>query len=158
MTRSSYKLLNVSSVAEREGKTTVCFRNGRCGILFANDPNYSWAVQYLNKSRETGWLVGVLFEDENRIASVAVPDRNIVIGYQPNKEDSVTLDVWFEGESGPMTLRTDNPDSARLVGVIEQAIKTREWIWYVAKGTEIVDLILLSADEDVALCQSIQGR
>jgi hypothetical protein len=148
-----HELLGVSSLVEKESETLIAFHDGRVGVLPTCYPKYAWAVQYLKRSRDSRGLVAIVFAAENRIVSVAVPDRNVVLGLHPNEYDPNVVDVWFEGESGPYSLHKEHALFPRFHESLCCAKQSRQWIWWVGAGGDILDVKMVSPEEDAALCQ-----
>jgi hypothetical protein len=156
MSSESYALEMVTSVSETDMGAEIQFADGCTGVLPATHPEYRWSVDRLKLSRDHHSFVGIRFQRENRIGDVAGADRNRVIGLRENEHDQTVLDVWFEGESGPWSLHKGALRFQQLHTALSRAKQSHQWIWYVRAGSDLLDVKLVSPEEDAALCRLVQ--
>jgi hypothetical protein len=115
-----------------------------------------WAVQVLSMSQRHGYPIAILFGEDNRILDLGTINREEVREVSENPHYPHVTDVQFEGMAPPKHLSKQDPRYKEMLSQVTEAAASRAFVWYVLKGSTIVDVKVLSRVEDDLLCRWVR--
>lgn len=134
------RLLVVREVQEDEGGATLRFQNGGHGRLALRDAHYATSLRLARRSQERQHPVGVTFGNGHAITDLIRADNDVP--RQVWEEEPDGCRVLFQGHDGVFRLKPDHPESVRLRALLEEALRQKARVWFLAQKP---DLALLDA-------------
>jgi hypothetical protein len=141
------KLLVVHTIQTSEKAVSVVFHDGKRGVLSLSLKDYDYFLRLAQRSHDRQHPVGVSLSASGDVIAMARADSDIAA--QLGEYDKDMMKVWFQGHDGSYFLRRDRPDFQRLSGLLNQSIKEKKRLWFVATP----QLVL----EDVAFGEQFGG-
>lgn len=135
------KLLIVKDIQTNPDGSTLLFEEGQKGNLLSNHNRYDYYLVLAQRSLERKHPVGVTLAAPDKIVEMARADNDIAT--QLTDDGTERIKVWFQGHNGTFFLERNHPDFARLITMLNQSIKKKTRVWFVAK----LPLLIL---EDIA--------
>jgi hypothetical protein len=138
------KLLVVRKIKQGDNETTITFEQGQNALLstnYVNQEDYQYYLRLAKRSRERQHPVGVDLDQSNIIVGMARADNDFPMQLQ--EYDQEKMQVLFQGHDGIFYLRRDHPDFNRLLQVLNQSIRNRNRVWFVAEKPRLflIDII-----------------
>jgi hypothetical protein len=100
-------------------------------------------LQLARRSQERRHPVGVSFGDGQTITEVLRADNDIPM--QMIEEGPDGARILFQGHDGVFPLKPDHPESARLRDLLEEAIRQKARVWFIAQKPDLALLDVLPA-------------
>ncbi len=136
-------LLVIRDIEEDATGAALRFEGGTEGRLVVQDPGYARSLKLARRSRERSQPVGGNFGERHAITEVLRADNGVPL--QVSDLGSEARLVLFQGQDGVFRLRPDHPQAERLRGVLEEAIRGRKPVWFVAHRPDLVLLDTMPA-------------
>jgi hypothetical protein len=138
----------VEALDESEAQLKVRFQGDTALLPVSSTAERWWELQVLSGSLRHGGAIAVLFGEDSRILDLGVIIIEEVRGVSQNPRYPQVTDVQFEGMGPPKHLWKEHPRYEELLRQITAAIATHPLIWCVLQGGTIVDVKVLSDEED----------
>jgi hypothetical protein len=129
------RLLIVQEIQEDPGGAALGFHEGRHGRLALGDTNYATHLRLARRSRDRQHPVGVGFGERETITAMSRADNDVPT--MVREEDPDGLRVLFAGHDGVFRLRRDHPGFDRLHALLEDALRARARIWFIAHKADL---------------------
>ncbi len=143
------RLRVVREVQEDENGAAIRFQQGSNGRLALSDPNYAGHLRLARRSVERQHPVGVSFGEGHVIAELVRADNDVPS--QLWEEEPGQSRLLFAGHDGIFRIRADHPDSARIHVALEEAIRQKARVWFIAQKPNLTLLDVLPAGGTASL-------
>lgn len=130
------RLLTVRDIEEDEKGATLRFLQGGHGRLAKSDPTYTTYLQLAQRSQARQHPVGVCFAEGHGIAELFRADNDIPVEWLDDGYERAR--VRFAGHDGVHFVTNAHPEFARLQTVIDDAIKNKLRVWFVARKPNLI--------------------
>lgn len=150
------KLLIVREIQEDDKGTTLCFHQGSRGRLAGCDVNYATSLQLARRSQERQHPVGVRLGEGEMIAELIRADNDVPMQLCEENADGVR--VFFLGHDGVFHLKGDHPEAACLRAVLDEAIRRKARLWFIARKPDLTLVDLLPAGGASAAFHTCDGN
>jgi hypothetical protein len=146
----------VAALADREPELKARFI-GDALFLPVHSTQERWSLlQYLSMSVRSGDVIGVLFGEDNRILEIGAVVRAEVLEVGDRPQYPHLSCVELGGEGAPRYLAKQHSRYEQLLRQLTEAARTGAFVWCVLQGATIVDVKVLSPDDDARLCRWMQ--
>jgi hypothetical protein len=135
------KLLIVREIQEDANGAVLGFRDGGQGRLAIQDANYATHLRLARRSQERQHPVGVSFGEGQVIAELIRADNDVPAQLWEEQPDRAQ--VLFQGHDGVFRLKPDHPDPDRIRAVLEQALRQKGRVWFIAQKPSLALLDVL---------------
>jgi len=125
----------VREVREDESGAALRFQQGDQGRLAFGDANYAAQLRLARRSQERQHPVGVTFGEGQTIAEVIRADNDVPS--QLWEEEPGQVRVLFQGHDGVFRLRPEHPESARFRAELDEAIRQKAHVWFIAQQPDL---------------------
>jgi hypothetical protein len=133
----------VREVHEDESGAALRFQQGAQGRLVLGDANYAAYLRLARRSQERQHPVGVTFGEGQTITEVIRADNDVPS--QLLEEEPGQARVLFQGHDGVFRLRPEHPESARLRAELDEALRQKARVWFIAQKPDLALLDVLPA-------------
>ena len=130
------RLLIVREIQEEESGATLCFQQGGQGHLARGDANYGAYLRLARRSRERQHPLGVSFGEGNAVTELLRADNDVPT--ELGEEDAGHRRVFFQGHDGVFRIKAEHPEAARLRGVLDEALRQKARVWFIAQKPDLV--------------------
>jgi hypothetical protein len=138
------RLLVVQEIHEDDGGgATLKFEQLRQARLSASDPHYSTYLRLAQRSKERQHPVGVSFRDEATVGQLTRADSDVPT--QLVRDEAGPVRVIFQGHDGVFRLQPGNPESVRIGALLDEAIRRKARVWFIAQKPCLAILDVLPA-------------
>ena len=137
------KLLVVREIQEDASGATLHFQQGGHGRLALRDANYATHLRLARRSQERQHPVGVSFGEGQAITELIRADNDVPT--QLWEEEPERARVLFQGHDGVFHLKSDHPESARLRDLLDEALRQKAPVWFLAQKPDLALLDVRSA-------------
>ena len=138
------KLLIVHEIQEDASGAILFFQEGHQGRLALRDPSYETHLRVARRSQERRHPVGVSFADGQIITELIRAD-NDVPGQLWEDEAADFTHVLFQGHDGVFHVKPDHPDPSRIRTVLDEALRQKRRVWFIAGKPDLALLDVLPA-------------
>lgn len=141
------RLLVVSDIQPGESAIWIGFEGGQRGSLPRDHKDYADYLQLAQRSLETKYPVAVAMGPTGKIVEMESADNDFVKFFAAR--DAERMEVWFQGHNGIFFLRRDHPGFKQLSEILDQSLKEKRRVWFVARGSRLVleDVLLFREKE-----------
>ncbi len=136
------RLLVVREIHEDESGAALRFEQGRVGRLPLRDPNYASHLRLGRRSQESHHALGVSFGEGDVVTELVRADNDVPL--QIWEEDDGAR-VLFQGHDGVFRAKAGHHDAARIRALLDEAMRKKSRIWFIAQKPELVLLDVLPA-------------
>jgi hypothetical protein len=143
----------VAALDDREPQLMVRFLGDDCLLPVKSRAERWWQLQLLSGSLRHGGAIAVLLGEDGGILDLGTVHCEEVREVSQNPRLPHVTDVQFDGMGLPRHLSKQLPRYDEMLHLITEAITTHPLIWCVIQGATIVDVKVLSQQEDELLCQ-----
>jgi hypothetical protein len=151
-----YKI--VASLDERETEVKVQFL-GDPAPLPLRTVQDRWSVQqHLSTSLRHGLAIAVLFGEDKSVVEVGTVLFAEVLEVGDDPQYPHLSSVELGGEGAPRYLPKQHPRYEEMLRQLTEAAATQASVWCVSQGGTIVDVRVLSREEDERLCQWMRAH
>jgi len=137
------RLLIVRETKQDENGAVLRFQDGCHGRLALRDANYETHLQLAQRSRERQHPVGVSFGEGQTITELIRADNDVPTQLCEEAPDRTR--VLFEGHDGLFRLKADHPESARIRALLNEALRQKARVWFIAQKPDLALLDVLPA-------------
>jgi hypothetical protein len=145
----------VREVHEDEGGAALRFQQGEQGRLALGDANYATHLRLARLSQERQHPVGVTFGEGQTITEVIRADNDVPSDLW--EEEPGQARVVFQGHDGVFRLKPEHPESARLRGELDEALRQKARVWFIAQKPDLALLDVLPAGQVAAASPTCKG-
>ena len=135
------RLSIVREIREDGSGATLRFQQGGQGRLVRDDPNYASHLRLAQRSQERQHPIGVRFGEGQTIAELIRADNDVPTELCANDADGVR--VLFQGHDGFFRLKADHPEAVHLRALLDEAIRRKALIWFLAQKPDLALLDVL---------------
>jgi len=143
------KLLVVRKIKQGDHEATITFKEGQNALLstnYVNQEDYQYYLRLARRSRERKHPVGVDLDQSNIIVGMARADNDFPMQLQ--QYDQEKIQVLFQGRNGIFYLRHDHPDFNRLLQVLNQSIRNKSRVWFVAEKPRLFLIDVIPVEQE----------
>ena len=137
------RLLVVTEIGEDETGASLRFQQGGQGRLALGDANYPTDLRLARRSQERQHPVGVTLGEGQTVTELIRADNDVPS--QLWEEEPGQTRVLFQGHDGVFRLAPEHPESARLRAHLEEALRHKAHVWFIAQKPELSLLDILPA-------------
>jgi hypothetical protein len=142
------RLFIVREIQEDGSGATIHFQQGGSGRLDLRDANYATHLRLSRRSQERQHPIGVTFSERQVITELIRADNDVPA--QLWEEDRDRARVHFQGHDGVFHLKSDHPESTRIRALLDEALRQKAPVWFVAQKPDLALLDVLPAGWAVA--------
>lgn len=135
------RLLIVREIQEDGSGAILRFQQVGQGRLALADVNYETHLQLARRSQQRRHPVGVRFGEGRIFAELIRADNDVPT--QLYEDDADGVRVLFQGHDGVFHLKADHPEFTRLRALLDEAIRRKALIWFLAQKPELMLLDIL---------------
>jgi hypothetical protein len=137
------RLMVVTEICEDETGASLRFQQGGQGRLALGDANYPTDLRLARRSQQRQHPVGVTFGEGQTITELIRADNDAPSQFW--EEEPGQARVLFQGHDGVFRLEPEHPESARLRTHLEEALRQKVHVWFIAQKPELSLLDVLPA-------------
>jgi len=147
------RLRVVREIQEHDAGAALCFHQGAHGRLALSDANYSTHLRLARRSQERQHPVGVTFGEGDAITELVRADNDVPARISEEEADHVQ--VLFHGHDGVFRLKADHPEYARVRALLDDAMRQKARVWFVAQKADLSLVDVLPACAEDTLPQQV---
>jgi hypothetical protein len=137
------KLLIVREIQEDASGAVLHFQEGGHARLALSEADYAAHLRVAQRSKERQHPVGVRYGEEYTIAELLRADNDVPT--QVLAEEPTGGRVFFEGHDGVFRLQPDHPESDRIRALLDEAIRRKARVWFIAQKADLALLDVMPA-------------
>jgi hypothetical protein len=137
------RLLVVGEIQEDQSGAEIRFQRGIQGRLDLCDANYAKYLGLARRSQERQHPLGVSFGEGSTIAELIRADNDVPL--RLCDEDPDRARVHFQGHDGVFGLRREHPEFTRISGLLDDALRQKARVWFIAQKPALALLDVLPA-------------
>jgi hypothetical protein len=135
------RLLVVWEIQKDESGATIRFQQGGHGHLGLREANYATHLRLARRSHERQHPVGVSFGEGDVITELSRADNDVPTELW--EEDPGRVRVLFQGHDAVFGLKLDHPESARIRALLDEGLRQKARVWFIAHkpGLTLLDVL-----------------
>jgi len=143
MLTTQTRLHIVREIQEDASGATLRFQEGGEGCLGSGGGGYTARLRLARRSRERQHPVGVAFGEGQAIVDLLRADNDVPAELREDRSESAA--VLFQGHDGVFRLKADHPEYQRIRALLDEAIRRKEQVWFIAGKPNLALLDVLPA-------------
>jgi hypothetical protein len=141
------KLVIVQEILEDASGATLRFQEGGHGRLALHDTHYESSLRLARRSQERQHPVGICIGERHVLTELIRADSDVPTQLWEENPDRVQ--VLFQGHDGVFHLKRDHPDLDRIHALLDEAIRQKARVWFIAQKPDLALLDVQSAGGSV---------
>jgi hypothetical protein len=122
-------------IHEDDAGAALRFQQGANGRLARHDTNYSTHLLLARRSQERQHPIGVTFVEGDAVTELVRADNDVPDRIWEEAMDHVQ--VLFHGHDGVFRLKTDHPEYARVRAQLDEALRQKARVWFLAQKADL---------------------
>jgi hypothetical protein len=137
------KLLIVREIQEDASGAALHFQDGGHARLTLSEADYTAHLRLARRSQERQHPVGVRFGEGQAVAELLRADNDVPTQFSEEGPDRGR--VFFEGHDGVFHLQPDHPEFGRIRALLDEAIRRKGRVWFIAQKPDLALLDVMAA-------------
>jgi hypothetical protein len=138
-------LLVVKELQKSDAEVVIVFVTGQKGRLVSNHKDFDYFLRLAQRSLDRQHPVAVSLAKPDKIIELARADNDITA--QLVEHDQERVKVVFQGHDGFFYLRRKHADFKRINDVLQQSIKEKKRVWFVAEKRTMLIMDVVKFEE-----------
>jgi hypothetical protein len=129
-------LLIVEEIQKNETEVVLRFVTGQKGRLATDHKDFDYFMRLAQRSLDRKHPVAVSMAKPDKIVELARADNDIPAQF--SEHDKERMKVVFQGHDGIFYLRRDHTEFKRISEALQQSIKEKKRVWFVAEKPSLL--------------------
>src|SRR5687767_6364655 len=139
------KLLVVKEIQKTDAEVVILFVSDQKGRLASDHKDFDYFLRLAERSLQRQHPVAVSLTRPDKIVELARADNDIPAQFVEHDRDR--MKVMFQGHDGIFYLRRDHPEFKRIGEVLQQSIKDKKRVWFVAEKPKLLIADVIKFEE-----------